>query len=194
MDFEFKYEATYYIDGKYAPIFFGVILMLYIIESISLMRMFRKMGIEGWKAWAPIYNAWTFIKAGGYAGWWIFVPLANVVVLIMAIVNVAKGFGKSGAYALLAFVPLAYGLVMASKKLPWRPVTFRPLVGHVPQQSYGHYPPQGPGYPPHGPGNYPPQGQNPGYPPVHGQQQNHYPPQNQGYPPQGRQPNNYPGH
>ena len=104
---------------------FGVIV--YVISSLLLMKIYAKMGIEGWKAWVPIYNMWVFLEAGAYPGWLsllTFVPFANIVAvvfIVMAAYRIGEGFGKDGAWIVLfIFLPIVWYAIIAFDSSQWR--------------------------------------------------------------------------
>jgi len=98
--------------------------------------IFKKAGVDQWKAWVPFVNGWAFFELGGQKGWisllallsWI--PLlgfvASIVVLvfsIMAAIKVGEGFGKEGVFVLLyVFLPLVWLIWLAVEKNTWKGV------------------------------------------------------------------------
>ncbi|MFD4959697.1 DUF5684 domain-containing protein [Microbacterium sp. NPDC058389] len=75
---------------------------VYVWIALALSAVFRKSGVESWKAWVPILNAVVLLQLAGLSGWWlllIFFPvlgaIALVVVFVFAVyrVSVAFGFG-----------------------------------------------------------------------------------------------------
>jgi len=95
----------------------GIIIYLAVIvfEIASLWKVFVKAGKPGWAAIIPFYNSYLLLKIVGRPGWWLilyFIPLVNIVILILVMIDVAKSYGKSGAFAvgliLLApiFIPI----------------------------------------------------------------------------------------
>ena len=43
-------------------------LIGYVINSFLLSRIFKKAGVEQWKAWVPIYNVWIMLELGNQKG------------------------------------------------------------------------------------------------------------------------------
>jgi len=100
----------------------GLITILsYVVGAIFMGMMFKKAGIPAWKAWVPIYNAWTFLEMGGQKGWislllllsWI--PLLGLVPAIVAAVymciaayRIGLNFGKEGWFVVIY---IFFGLV-----------------------------------------------------------------------------------
>lgn len=77
-------------------------LAFYIVFAIFLSKIFKKLGTTPtWAAWVPVFNQWKFNEAGGQQGWWIFVPIANVIFQVIAAYNIGLKFGKSGSWVAL---------------------------------------------------------------------------------------------
>lgn len=89
-----------------------VSLIFVIAMFAGMWKVFEKAGMEGWKGIIPIYNVYLMItEIAKKPAWWIvllFVPIANLVIMILVCIEVAKAFGKSTGYgvglALLGFV------------------------------------------------------------------------------------------
>lgn len=87
---------------------------------VCMWKLFTKCGEPGWKSLIPFYGTWVQLKL-----FWgeplvpfilLFVPIANIVVLIMLYIKMARSFGKSGGFAVglillgIIFIPiLAFG-------------------------------------------------------------------------------------
>ena len=73
------------------------------------MKIFKKAGRkDAWAAWIPIYNTYVLFEIAGRPGWWVFlafIPFFGGLVLfvlsIIAYIDLAKSFGKSGGFAVL---------------------------------------------------------------------------------------------
>lgn len=146
----------------------------------------------------PFYNAYIVLKIVGRPGWWLalmFIPVANIVILIIVAVDLPKAFGKGGGFAVLLILLPYVGLpVLAFGDATYRGPLADPMFLHAygPMgyaRGYGApagYPQPGdpqPGYPVGQPQGYPagyPVGPQPGYPTGP-----------QGYP--GGPPQGYPG-
>lgn len=77
-------------------------LAIAVIEIIALWKVFTKAGKPGWASLIPFYNMYTLFQVAGMNGWMFlltFIPIANVVILIMLGLNLAKAFGKSNGFA-----------------------------------------------------------------------------------------------
>lgn len=95
-------------------IIFSVILWigLYVFLAVCLMKIFAKAGRQDtWAAWVPIYNMWVLFEIAGRPGWWAlsfllgFIPVVGaivaLIVTIIAMIDLAKSFGKDTGYAVL---------------------------------------------------------------------------------------------
>lgn len=96
-------------------------LVICVFLLICMWKLFTKCGEAGWKCLIPFYNLWIELKL-----FWgescvlpfilFFVPIANIVVMIMLYIRMARSFGKSGGFAAglillgIIFIPiLAFG-------------------------------------------------------------------------------------
>jgi hypothetical protein len=136
-----------------------------IFTVVVTWRVFTKAGKPGWAAIVPFYGTYVLLKLVGRPGWWLvllIVPIVNIVIVILVLIDLAHAFGKSGGFAvLLIFLqPIGMAILAFSRDAVYRgPVADPNFVAR--QQYQPQYPPPG-HYPP--PGQYPP----PGYPPQQG--------------------------
>jgi hypothetical protein len=102
--------------GQVSPIFGLIIGIVYLaivlITIIGLWKTFTKAAEPGWASIIPIYNVIVLLKIAGKPLWWIilfFIPLANLVVGILASIGVAEKFGKGSGFGIgLAFLPFIF--------------------------------------------------------------------------------------
>ncbi|WP_026059853.1 DUF5684 domain-containing protein [Microbacterium yannicii] len=99
---------------------FGTLISLllaaavYVWLSLALSAVFRKSGVEAWKAWVPILNLAVLLQLGGFSPWLVLLSLVPVVnlafVVILAIalyrVNVAFGYGVGMTVLGVLLLPL----------------------------------------------------------------------------------------
>lgn len=105
-------------------------IALYIYYAYTLSRIFAKAGVAGWQAWVPFLNTWRVLQLGGQPGWWVLVALVPfvgslllTVFTIIALYNIGRGFGKSGAFVLLGiFLSAIWYGILAFDSSQWRPV------------------------------------------------------------------------
>ena len=122
-------------------IYFLVVLFFaavyYVLMGLSFMKLFRKVGVEPWAAWVPIFNVWRILELGGQQGWFsLFVlisPGAIVTVVFEAIAahRIGLAFGKTGEWVVLfIFLPFVWAWILASDSAVYDP--------HLPaQRGYG---------------------------------------------------------
>ena len=84
------------------------LLVLYVLLGVSMMKLFEKAGIPGWKALVPGVAAVEWCKLIGrkptYALWLLF-PIVNIFIYIGMVIDMVRSFGKhSFAQAFLAAV------------------------------------------------------------------------------------------
>ncbi len=90
-----------------SAIYFALLILFF----VSLWKIFSKAGQPGWASIVPVYNLYVILKIAGKPGWWLLlflVPLVNFIIFVMAMMGMAKNFGKDGLFAvgmiLLSFV------------------------------------------------------------------------------------------
>ncbi|EWM12396.1 DUF5684 domain-containing protein [Kutzneria sp. 744] len=83
-------------------IVFGLIYAAVIVfEIAALWKVLVKAGRPGWGAIIPIYNTYLLVKVAGRPGWWVilyFIPLVNIIIHLIVSLDVARNFGKGGAF------------------------------------------------------------------------------------------------
>jgi hypothetical protein len=155
-------------DAAFASIFLGIWLGFigltfliaiagYVLNGFALMALFRKVGIEPWAAWVPIFNIWRLLELGGQAGWFslfAFVPYGGSVVAVifecLSVYRIGLAFRKSGSWVVLfIFLPFVWAWLLAADAETYDPSLLAqhgygpPLVGfgsargpYVPQPPY----------------------------------------------------------
>lgn len=86
--------------GAVGVIFYLAILVLVVA---GIWKLFEKAGKPGWAAIIPIYNIVIWCEIVGKPAWWVifcFIPLANLIVLIILINLLSKSFGKGVGYTI----------------------------------------------------------------------------------------------
>ena len=71
-----------------------------------LAMIFTKAGRPGWGAIIPFYNIYLICKVSGRPGWWLilfFIPLVNIVVALIVMIDLAKAFGKGTGFGVGMF-------------------------------------------------------------------------------------------
>lgn len=95
---------------------FGVIFFLFYVGIIvaiiaGMWKMFVKAGKPGWACIVPIYNIIVMLEIVGRPTWWVLlmlIPCVGLVIYVIVLIDLAKSFGQSAAYAvgllLLGFI------------------------------------------------------------------------------------------
>lgn len=121
-------EATAAVFGVFAILFTLVMAVaMYVIMSLLTMRIFKKAGVEGWKAWVPFYNHWILLELGNQKGFWailVVLPLVNIVSAVftyIAMYHIGLKLGKDGAFVLWAiFIPIVWYIWLAVDDSKWQ--------------------------------------------------------------------------
>lgn len=84
---------------------FLVGLVVFIITAIGMWKMFVKAGRPGWAAIIPFYNQFVLMDIIGRPAWWVLLiptlPAFGLWVSVIASIDTARAYGKSGAFAIL---------------------------------------------------------------------------------------------
>lgn len=87
--------------------FYLVILALVVLEIAGLWKVFEKAGKPGWAAIVPIYNLIVILQIIKRPIWWIvlfIIPFVNIVVAIIAYIDLAKAFDKDALYGIALLI------------------------------------------------------------------------------------------
>jgi hypothetical protein len=122
METTYTNSSTIPLDGATAGLLltiFGSLLLFalivailtYIYMAICLMKIAKKTGTDNaWMAWIPILNLLLLLQIAKKPIWWIilfFIPLANIVFIVLLWMAVAKALGKPEWLGILMIVPIA---------------------------------------------------------------------------------------
>lgn len=98
------------IGAMFGAGFLVVWLVLYVVMCLALKKICEKCGVQpGVLIWIPIVQMIPVFKAAKMNPWLIlllFVPLANLIVLILVFVNILKTLGKNPIMVILLLIPL----------------------------------------------------------------------------------------
>ena len=98
-------------------LFWIVCIGLAVFEIAAIWKMFVKAGKPGWAAIVPIYNGIVILQIAGRPVWWFllyFIPLVNIIIAIIVMIDFAKSFGQSVGFALgLIFLPIIFFPILA---------------------------------------------------------------------------------
>jgi hypothetical protein len=88
----------------------GLYLLLYLFYCYCCMLICQKAGHPpGILVWLPVMQLFPLLRAAGMSGWWFlacFVPVLNLVPLILWPLKIAKARGKSGWIGVLLLLPV----------------------------------------------------------------------------------------
>ena len=106
---------------------FGTILYIaLIVFSIIIMwKVYVKAGQPGWGCIIPFYNIYLMMKIAGRPGWWLllfFIPIVNLVISIIVMIDIAKKFGKGTGFGIgLVFLNLIFFAILAFGDAEYQP-------------------------------------------------------------------------
>ena len=90
-----------------------ILLVIYLAIAIVIIagmwKTYSKAGQPGWGCIIPIYNTYLLLKIAGRPWWWLLlylIPIVNIIVAIVVMVDIAKSFGGG--------IGLALGLIFLS--------------------------------------------------------------------------------
>jgi signal peptidase I len=95
----------------------GIGFIIFIVATIGwhigLYGMFKKAGIEPWKALVPFYNTWCMVEKMELKRYWFFlqlIPIAGQFITIWIIIKFIEHFGRFGFWhhAAAVFLPFIY--------------------------------------------------------------------------------------
>ena len=93
-----------------------VALVAYVFSAICLMKIAEKTGTpNGWWAWVPILNVLLMISIAGKPMWWILlmlIPLVNIVIAIIVLAGMCTARGKSPLLVIGLLIPVVNFLVL----------------------------------------------------------------------------------
>src|SRR6185312_5942182 len=85
----------------------AILILLYLVvvvlEVAAIWRVFTKAGQPGWAAIIPIYNFVIMMRIAQRPGWWAIlalIPGVNLIVTIIAFIDMARLFGKGTGFAI----------------------------------------------------------------------------------------------
>jgi hypothetical protein len=111
-------------------IFIGLILLLslavYVLDGFAFMKLFRKVGIEPWAAWVPIFNRWRLLELGGQPGWISVLSVVSAASIVAAVFEamgayrIGLAFRKPGSWVVLfIFLPFVWAWLLAADNEPY---------------------------------------------------------------------------
>jgi len=88
-------------------------VIILLLPSVGLAKLFEKAGVPGWKAYIPFYNTWIMLTLAERPKHWVFwqlIPVAGWFISLGIFVEFVKVFGKFRfwEHAAAALLPLIY--------------------------------------------------------------------------------------
>ena len=111
--------AAAQIGSGFPIAFLLIILAVSILLIAANWIIYERAGRAGWKCLIPFYNIYVLMEISGKPGWWmflLFIPLVGLVIYFLAMLSLAKKFGRSELFGVgifllpMIFLPLlAFG-------------------------------------------------------------------------------------
>ncbi len=89
-----------------ATVFIVIYLAILLLVIAGGWKLFSKAGQPGWGILVPILNLYFLCKVAGRPGWWVllmFIPLVNIIIMVIISIDVAKAFGMGTGFGLGIF-------------------------------------------------------------------------------------------
>lgn len=113
------------MEQDYGDVFLGlglttiisILAFIIIIQIVAHWKIYEKAGHDGWLSIIPFVNFYVLLKIIGKPGWWLlllFIPIANIIIIIWVTNLLSKSFGKDELFTI--------GLIFFS-------VIFYPILG-----------------------------------------------------------------
>ena len=153
---------TYYTDdaefaGRLAALGAGIALVFivtfvvtlaiaYVATGISLGALFRKTGVEQWKAWVPVYSTHEWLRLGGQNGNWAWFSLvgASIVPSIFIYIGMnstGKAFRKDIGFLILGILlPIVWVCILGFGRDRYEPELIAQAGLRPPYVGYGAVP------------------------------------------------------
>ena len=120
-----------------------IVVISWVLIAIPLSALFRKAGIEPWKAWIPFYSTYTWLRLGGQNGHWVWLSLVpygstvTAIFLYIGMYRTGKAFGKESGFLVLGILlPWVWLFILGFGRDEYRPELIAaaglpgPLEGH----------------------------------------------------------------
>ena len=148
------YDPTY---GHLALILaiYGVIIVsslifavgAYVLTAVALMQFFRKVGVEPWAAWIPVYGYWKWLEVGGQPGplaLLTLVPYGSIVTTVFLAIGMYRtgfAFRKDSSWVVLGiFLPWLWCFLLARRTETYQPELISQAGFPPPRAGFGSVP------------------------------------------------------
>ena len=102
------------------------LIVLYLLLVLSMMKLFEKAGIPGWKALVPGLAATEWCKMVGRKPWfaaWLLFPVVNLFIYAGLCIDMVRSFGKHGfwdAVLSVVYAPIPFFLIGRNPKAQYK--------------------------------------------------------------------------
>lgn len=94
-----------------------IVILFYIITQVELWLIFKKFNKKGILSLVPFCNTWILLNIGGLPGWLQFIPVANIIGLLVLPFMIAKKVNKTPLLGLIYLIaPNIYYLIIILAK------------------------------------------------------------------------------
>lgn len=97
--------------------YFVVLLAIVVFMIACQWKIYSKAGKPGWACLVPIYNIVVLLEIVKKPIWWLIlmlIPIVNIVIAIIILVELAKAFGKDAGFAIgLLLLPIVFYPMLA---------------------------------------------------------------------------------
>jgi len=86
-----------------SAVFIIIYLVIVVVLIAALWKVFTKADKPGWASIIPIYQSIVMLQIVGRPGWWVilfFIPIVNLVIHIMVMLELAKVYGKGTGFGI----------------------------------------------------------------------------------------------
>ena len=124
-----------------------VFVAVYVVTAIALMQFFRKVGVEPWAAWVPIYAYWKWLEVGGQPGalsLLVLVPYAGIVTSVFLAIGMYRSgiaFRKDASWVVLGiFLPWVWLFLLGWQGEVYQPELITAAGYPPPRAGFGSVP------------------------------------------------------
>ncbi len=114
------------VDGGAVGVVFFVQIVIAILMIAAMWKVYTKAGQPGWAVLIPFYNIYVMLKIADKPGWWLilfFIPLVNIVMMIIVSLALAANFGKGAGFGIgLVFLPFIFYPILGFGGAYYQPV------------------------------------------------------------------------
>lgn len=100
--------------------FWLITFAIILVQIIGRWKMYKKAGVDGWESLIAGHNIVVEFQLAGIPTYWyflLFIPIANICVMIWKDIELAKSFGRSTGFGIgLFFLPFIFYPILGFSK------------------------------------------------------------------------------